>query len=79
MSLTLTSITKHDGIFLTYPDGRPAGEIHYKISAKQRWVAQPAWGFSHGFADLSAAEYYILAMAIEREAQQPGELLDRTA
>jgi hypothetical protein len=79
MHLTLNSVTKHDGIFITYPDGRPAGEIHYKISGAQRWVAVPAWGFSHGFADLNAAEYYILALAIEREAQQPGQQLDRTA
>jgi hypothetical protein len=79
MSITLNHVTKHDGIFLTYPDGRPLAKSITSPATSQRWVAQPTWGFSHGFADLSAAEYYVLALAIERETQQPGELLDRTA
>jgi hypothetical protein len=79
MSITLNRVTKHDGIFITYPDGRPAGEIHYKPSDRQRWIAQPTWGFSHGFASLEAAEYYVLALAIERETIEPGALVSRTA
>lgn len=76
---TLTHLVTHrnaDCISCRTPDDAPAGEIRYvipvtgRLGARSHWHAKPAAGLpSMTFHTQAAAEYYMLAAAIEAAAE----------
>jgi hypothetical protein len=65
--LTLGTELTPDGIVCTASDSTPAGIIS-RVSGsagRKHWKADPINGPAVKFASLQAAEYYMLAMAIE--------------
>lgn len=63
--MQLKTEMKSHGVECRFMNGAMAGTIRCSAKPGPRWIAEPVVGDHRAFYAMEAAEYYILAMAIE--------------